>query len=84
VADDRSLGEAHRRLDDHDRRLDRMVSREAYDADQRASDARHSRAERDIGDLYGRVRTFLWTVAAAITGTVTAGIILAILTRPHG
>lgn len=72
MADDRSLGEAHRRLDDHGRRLDDKVDKGVYNADKDALAARHTRTEKDIEQLYGRVRTFIWLVLGAVAGGVVA------------
>lgn len=62
MADDRSLGEAFRRLDDHKERLDGKVDAKVYEADQKADDARYARTEKDIE----RFRTFFWALLGAL------------------
>lgn len=79
MPDDRSLGEAHRRIDDLVREVGGKLDRDVYNADQKANDARHIRNEQDISQLLSRIRGFVWTLLGAILAAVAGGVIIAMV-----
>jgi predicted cation transporter len=77
VADERSLGEAHRRLDEHKERLDGMVPREVFNAFKESVTAELTRAYTETAQARAAARTALYGLAASVVALVVGGLILA-------
>lgn len=77
MADDRSLGEAHRRLDQQDKRLDDAVPREVFNTYREAMQTEIARIVRELEAARSAARVALYGLAATVTGSVIAGLLLA-------